>query len=85
MDRRTINAWSGHNNLKIIDNSTDFDEKIDKVIREIDNLIGNPVSIKKQRKYLVDLKSSDLTSLNYNNSTTFRPTVKKLCLSLNVS
>lgn len=69
IDKQIINAWSGHSNFKIIDNSTDFEEKIKKVINEINNLIGSPITIKKQRKYLIDLKSSNLSYLNKDNST----------------
>lgn len=69
LDRKTINAWAGHPNLKVITNECDFDAKLEKVIQEINNLIGEPVSIKHQRKYLIDLDSSDLSFLDEDNST----------------
>lgn len=53
LDKKTMNAWAGHSNLKIIDNSSDFDGKLDRVINEIANFLGNPVSLKTQRKYLL--------------------------------
>lgn len=68
LDRKTMAAWAGHSNLKIIDNKTDFDEKINLVIDEINNLLGNPITIRKERKYLVNLESSDLSYLTENNS-----------------
>ena len=34
-DERTLTAWLGHPNLKVIDNSTDFDNKVSRVINTI--------------------------------------------------
>jgi len=70
LDARTVNAWAGHPNLRIIGNERDFNTKLQNVIDEINNLIGEPISIRKQRKFLIDLKSSDLSFLNEENSTT---------------
>ncbi|MEI3529829.1 MAG: AAA family ATPase [Bacilli bacterium] len=61
VDKQISDAWVGHNNLKIIDNSVDFDNKIKKVINEINNFLGNPVTIRKQKKYLIDTSKSDLS------------------------
>ena len=52
-DILTLNCWLGHRNLKIIGNETGFDEKIDKVVNEIYNLVDKPYPIQKQNKYLV--------------------------------
>ena len=52
-DKRTLNAWLGHDNLKIIGNDTDFTEKITKTVKEIHNLLKTPYPIQKQEKYLV--------------------------------
>ena len=35
MDRRGIRCWSSHRHLRIIDNSTGFDEKMERLIAEI--------------------------------------------------
>lgn len=70
LDSRTVNAWAGHPNLIIIGNERDFNTKLQNVIDEINNLIGEPISIRKQRKFLIDLKESDLSFLNEDNSTT---------------
>jgi thymidylate kinase len=64
LDGKTANAWVGHNNLKIIDNSTEFEEKISRVLYSIHNLLGNPYSMKKQRKFTIDLQQSDLSFIN---------------------
>jgi CYTH domain-containing protein/thymidylate kinase len=42
LDERTRAAWHGHEHLKMFDNSTDFDDKINRVEREILNLFGEP-------------------------------------------
>lgn len=57
LDRKTMTAWQGHQNLHIIDNSDSFDEKMNAVIYHIANLLGISVSVKYQKKYLVDYQS----------------------------
>lgn len=69
LDRKTLNAWSGHPNHKIIDNSTDFEEKIKRVLHEVDTLIGMNETVKTQRKFLIDIDSSDLSFLTDDTST----------------
>lgn len=69
LDKKTVDAWAGHPNLKIITNETSFEQKLNKVINEINNLLGEPVTVKSQKKYLIDLKQSNLAFLNKDNST----------------
>ena len=69
LDKKTINAWAGHPNLKVITNECDFETKLEKVIEEVNNLLGEPISVKRQRKYLIDLKNSDISFLDEENST----------------
>ena len=64
LDNKTVNAWLGHSNLKIIDNSTNFDDKLKRVLNSINNLLGLPKSSKKERKFLVDLDRSDLSMID---------------------
>lgn len=52
-DDKCMDAWSFHNNLKIVDNSTSFDEKIQRVINYIKSSLG--IENRKQRKYLVEI------------------------------
>jgi len=42
LDRSLIAAWTGHPHFRIIDNSTGFDEKIMRLIREISRFLGEP-------------------------------------------
>lgn len=53
-DQKTLEAWLGHENLRIIGNDTDFEEKKAKVIKEVYEEIGKPYPIQKQYKYLVE-------------------------------
>lgn len=66
LDKRTANAWLGHNNLKIIDNSTEFEEKLVRVTDAVNNLLGNPISLRVQKKFTIDLDSSNLDYLRKN-------------------
>lgn len=63
LDKKTQDAWLGHNNLVIIDNSTDFNDKISRVLENVCQLVRSPYSIRYQRKYLVDLSNSSLDFL----------------------
>lgn len=53
-DKRTLEAWYGHENLKIIGNDTDFSNKIARVLHEIYQTLKTPYPIQKQEKYLVE-------------------------------
>lgn len=63
LDKRTLQAWSGHSNLKIIDNSCSFDEKIDNVLEECLKLLGDKTLIREQRKFIVDSTNLNLDEL----------------------
>jgi CYTH domain-containing protein/thymidylate kinase len=53
MDERIIAAWTGHPHLRIIDNSTDFKEKLERLISEITSFLGEPDPYEIERKYLI--------------------------------
>ena len=59
-DRRTLESWLGHDNLKIMGNDTDFETKIANVIREIYQMLKAPYPIQKQEKYIVDTFDKEL-------------------------
>ena len=40
LDKKTIEAWSNHERFKIIDNSTNFEDKINILLKEINLLIN---------------------------------------------
>lgn len=60
LDDKIIAAWTGHPHLRLIDNSSDFDEKMRRLIAEILSFLGEPNPLEIERKYLIaypDLKA----------------------------
>ena len=53
LDDKLIAAWTGHPHFRIIDNSTDFEEKMMRLIREITAFLGEPTPMEIERKYLI--------------------------------
>ena len=54
LDDKLISSWTGHPHLRIIDNSTDFEMKMKKLIKEISNVLGEPEPLEIERKYLIE-------------------------------
>ncbi len=61
LDNRLIRAWTGHPYLKIIDNSTGFEEKIKRLVNEIIMFLGEQERVEIEKKYLV--KKPDISLL----------------------
>lgn len=59
-DDRTLNAWVGHPHLRVIDNSTDFDEKVKRVLEEIYLMLNEPSNMEIERKYLIKRPSEEI-------------------------
>jgi CYTH domain-containing protein/predicted ATPase len=53
LDEKTLQSWVGHPHLRVIDNSTDFEEKIRRVVRAISRAVGVPVPLEVERKFLL--------------------------------
>lgn len=63
LDAQCIKNWTGHSHLRIIDNTTDFDKKIHRLMAEIYAIIGDPIPIEIERKYLIEKpKIEDLSN-----------------------
>ena len=54
VDDRIIECWTGHPHFRVIDNSTDFEGKINRLIKEICLLLGEPTPLEIERKYLIE-------------------------------
>ena len=65
MDDRTLRAWRDHPNLHIIDNSVNFEDKINRAIVEIYRLLGEPEPMVDKRKFLVQMPDLDLLREKY--------------------
>lgn len=61
MDDNTIRAWSAHPSLQIIDNSVDFEDKINRAIAAIYRILGQEVPDTDKSKYLIAMP--DVTAL----------------------
>ncbi|MDP3947787.1 MAG: AAA family ATPase [bacterium] len=63
-DRKTLHAWVGHPHLRIIDNSTDFEGKMRRALAAIARMLGIPVPLEIERKFLLrrmpDLSGEDM-------------------------
>ena len=53
LDDGLIAAWTGHPHLRVIDNSTGFEEKMRRLIREITVFLGEPSPMEIERKFLI--------------------------------
>lgn len=68
-DDKTLAAWAGHPHLRVIDNSTGFEDKIRRLIKEISSYLGEPQPYEIERKFLIEMP--DLKAFN-------NPTLEKV-------
>lgn len=54
LDDKLIAAWTGHPHLRVIDNSTNFEDKLKRLLREILTFLGEPEPLEIERKYLIE-------------------------------
>ena len=54
LDDKLISAWTGHPHLRVIDNSTDFEGKMRRLIKEIASFLGEPDPLEIERKFLIE-------------------------------
>ena len=54
LDDRLIAAWTGHPHLRVIDNSTDFEAKMKRLLAEISSFLGEPEPYEIERKFLIE-------------------------------
>lgn len=55
LDKKVIEAWTGHSHLRVINNQDDFDAKLKRVLKEITHVLGLPQPIIEERKYIVEV------------------------------
>ena len=58
-DELALRAWSKHPNLKVIDNSVDFEDKISRGLRAVYEAIGQPMPEEVWHKYLIAMPDVD--------------------------
>lgn len=54
LDDKLISSWTGHPHFRIIDNSSDFENKMKRLITEIAGFLGEPEPYEIERKYLIE-------------------------------
>ena len=57
-DDLTLKAWSSHPHVYVIDNSVDFEDKINRAIKKIYEILGEGVPELSKRKYLIEMPDS---------------------------
>lgn len=55
LDDLLIDSWTGHPHFRIIDNSTDFEDKMKRLMREISCVLGEPNPYEIERKFLIEM------------------------------
>ncbi len=64
-DDNTLRAWSSHHALYIIDNSVDFEDKINRAVTQIYRILGESAPEPGKHKYLVQMPSRDNLCARY--------------------
>lgn len=62
---RALRAWSAHPNLRIIDNDANFNNKIERALREIYRAVGEVEPMAQKRKYLIAMPDMAAFSHKY--------------------
>ncbi len=53
LDKKIINAWTGHPHMRVINNHDNFENKLNRVIKEISDVLALPQRIENERRYKV--------------------------------
>lgn len=61
IDQKVLACWTGHPHLRVIDNSTDFNTKMKRLVNEITQFLGEPAPFESERKFLISMP--DLNAL----------------------
>lgn len=54
VDDDLINAWTGHPHFRVIDNSSNFEDKMKRLLKEITHFLGEPEPYEIERKFLIE-------------------------------
>lgn len=65
-DNKTLATWIGHPHLRVINNDCNgFEQKMSNLLKEIMSLLGEPVPMEIERKYLIKMPSIKNLQGNY--------------------
>lgn len=62
IDEEILSVWTGAPHLRVIDNSTTFDKKLDRLMTEIFATLGIPEHLEIERKFLIEYPDLKLLS-----------------------
>lgn len=65
-DDMTLRAWQSHPRLYIVDNSIDFEDKINRAIAQIYRIVGQSAPEAEKSKYLISMPDCQLLEKKYN-------------------
>lgn len=54
IDNKILSLWTGTPHLRVIDNSTSFDEKLERLYKEVMGFLGEPEPLEIERKFLIE-------------------------------
>lgn len=54
LDEKLISAWTGHPHFRVIDNSSNFEDKMRRLVSEISSFLGEPEPFEIERKFLIE-------------------------------
>ena len=60
LDRKVVQAWTGHPHLRVINNHDNFDTKINRVLKEISSVLSLPQPRTEERKYIVKVNGGNI-------------------------
>lgn len=66
LDKKIIQAWTGHPTLRVINNGEDFERKMQRVLKEISAVLELPQAIEEERKYIVEVTGTLPESIDCN-------------------
>jgi CYTH domain-containing protein len=55
LDKKIIKAWTGHPHLRVINNHSDFEAKLNRVLKEISKVVGLPQPVQQERIFRVEV------------------------------
>lgn len=68
LDERTLFAWTRHQHPRVIDNSTDFEGKLHRLFAEVCGILGDPVPLEKEDKFLIEALDTAAIPVKWNES-----------------
>ncbi len=66
LDDKLISSWTGHPHFRVIDNSSNFENKMHRLIAEISSFLGEPEPFEIERKFLIEYPDIDWLEKNPN-------------------